>query len=210
MLRTGLHGLPLLALLLPAALGAQPGAEPRADLNQIALAWSRGDWRAPLVCTMEGTPHRGLRRVLVGPGPRNAARPSNRLQLFDLEVPGGTHCTDANGRPQPNARGSVYFHWEGRSRPDTAQHDFVGLLRRESGVDFRIRRGRLRLGEDTGEAGFREIDFGGGTARFSLVKRGSDAYRRLAGFGDRRKLALLLESPDGERLELDLVQLGPR
>jgi hypothetical protein len=42
------------------------------------------------------------------------------------------------------------------------------------------------------------------------VQRGSDAYRRLADFGQRRKLHLLLEAPDGTRLGFDLVQFGLR
>ena len=43
-----------------------------------------------------------------------------------------------------------------------------------------------------------------------MVDRGTDAYRRLADFGDRRKLGLVLEAPDGTRLSFDLVQFGLR
>ncbi len=100
---------------------------------------------------------------------------------------------------------------DGRSRPDTAAHDFQAALRRQGGFEFQIRAGRLRLGEPGKPPdALREVDFKGGTAEIRRVERGSDAHRRLADFGERRKLSLNLEAPDGTRLGLDLVQFGHR
>jgi hypothetical protein len=147
----------------------------------------------------------------VSPGPRREQTPINRLTLFDLEAPMGTHCHDETGVEQINAIGSLALTLEVRSRPDTARRDFEAALRREGGFEFRIRTGRLRLGApgETASA-LREVDFKGGTAAVHKVERGSDAFRRLAEFGQRRKLSLTLEAPDGTRLSLDLVQFGLR
>jgi hypothetical protein len=135
----------------------------------------------------------------------------NRLAFFDLEAPEGTRCHDETGGEQPNAIGSLALDLEVRARPDTAQRDFELALRREGGFDFRIRAGKLRLGAP-GEpsSALREVDFRGGKAEIRKVERGSDAFRRLADFGPRRKLTLLLEAPDGTRLSFDLVQFGLR
>ena len=74
-------------------------------------------------------------------------------------------------------------------------------LRKEGGFQFQIRAGRLRLGAPGKPASaLREVDFSGGTADIRKVERGSDAFRRLADFGERRKLSLALEAPDGTRL----------
>ena len=61
-----------------------------------------------------------------------------------------------------------------------------------------------------GDEALQEVDFSGGTARILTVERGTDAFRRLAEYGDRRKLTLVIEAQDGTRLNLDLVQFGPR
>jgi hypothetical protein len=206
-----MHALVLLILLLPAAaLGQTPGgASP--SLSYLALEWLRGEYRAPLICEIEGVPYRALRRILVSPTPRDARTPTNRLAFFDLEAPEGTHCHDETGGEQPNAIGSLALTLEGPSRPDTARRDFEVALRREGGFEFRIRTGRLRLGA-AGEpaSALPVVDFSGGTAGVHQVKRGSDAYRRLADFGQRRKLSLVLEAPDGTRLSFDLIQFGLR
>jgi hypothetical protein len=135
----------------------------------------------------------------------------NRLALFDLEAPEGTRCHDETGLEQPNAIGRLGLALEARSRPDTARHDFDAALRRDGGFEFEIRSGRLRLGEPSEKpSALREVDFAGGKAEIREVKRGSDAFRRLADFGQRRKLSLTLQAPDGTRLSLDLVQFGLR
>ena len=200
-----------LILLLPAATLGQAPSGPGPGLNELALEWIRGEYRAPLICEIEGVPYRSLRRILVSPGPRDARNPMNRLALFDLEAPEGTRCHDETGGEQPNAIGSLALLLDVRARPDTAQRDFELALRREGGFEFQIRAGRLRLGAP-GQAvsTLREVDFSGGTADVRTVKRGSDAFRRLADFGQRRKLSLVLEAPDGTRLSLDLVQFGLR
>ena len=92
-----------------------------------------------------------------------------------------------------------------------AQRDFKLTLRREGGFQFQIPTGRLRLGPP-GEAtsALREVDFSGGTADIRKVERGSDAFRRLVEFGERRKLSLVIEALDGTRLSFDLVQFGLR
>jgi hypothetical protein len=135
----------------------------------------------------------------------------NRLTLFDLEAPEGTRCHDETGGEQPNAIGSLALVLDVRARPDTAQRDFQLALRREGGFEFQIRAGKLRVGVP-GEATstLRQIDFSGGTAQIRKIERGTDAFRRLAEFGQRRKLSLQLEAPDGTRLSFDLVQFGLR
>ena len=203
--------LAFLVLLLPAAALAQAPSGPAPGLNELALEWIRGEYRAPLICEIEGVPYRSLRRILVGPGPRGARTPMNRLTLFDLEAPEGTRCHDETGGEQPNAIGSLALVLDARPRPDTAQRDFKLALRKEGGFDFQIRTGRLRIGAPGDSANaLREVDFSGGTAKIRKVDRGSDAFRRLAEFGDRRKLSLQLEAADGTRLSFDLVQFGLR
>jgi hypothetical protein len=194
--------------LLAAAAVAQ---SPTPGLNALALEWIRGEYRAPLICEIDGVPYRALRRVLVSPGPRSAPTPVNRLTLFDLDAPQGTRCHDETGVDQPNAIGSLALALEARSPPDTAQRDFAAALRRNGGFQFQIRAGLLRLGGpgETADA-LRKVDFSGGTAEIRMVERGSDAFRRLADFGERRKLTLILEAPDETRLRLDLVQFGLR
>jgi hypothetical protein len=200
----------LILLLAAAGLGQAPSGQ-TPGLNELALEWARGEYRAPLICEIDGIPHRALRRVLVSPGPRYARTPMNRLAFFDLETPEGTRCHDETGGEEPNAIGSLALALEARSRPDTVRRDFDAALRREGGFDFRIRAGRLRLGAPGEKAStLPEVDFSGGTARIHKVERGSDAFRRLAEFGQLRKLSLVLEARDGTRLSFDLVQFGLR
>jgi hypothetical protein len=195
-------------MLLTAVAVAQ---SPSPGLDELALEWIRGEYRAPLICEIDGVPYRALRRVLVSPGPRKARTPVNRLTLFDLEAPEGTRCHDETGLDQPNAIGSLALALEAPSRPDTAQRDFAAALRRNGGFQFQIRTGLLRLGAPGETAdGLRKVDFSGGTAEIRMLERGSDRFRRLADFGERRKLGLSLQAEDGTRLSLDLVQLGLR
>ncbi len=135
----------------------------------------------------------------------------NRLAFFDLETPKGTRCHDETGGEEPNLIGSLALALEDYSRRDTVRRDFDTALRREGGFDFQIRAGRLRLGAPGEETStLPEVDFSGGTAKIRRVERGSDAFRRLAEFGQLRKLRLVLEAPDGTRLSFDLVQFGVR
>jgi hypothetical protein len=203
--------LALLILAVPTAAVAQSPSRLGPGLDELALEWIRGEYRAPLICDIDGVPYRVLRRVLVSPGPRGARTPMNRLAFFDLEAPEGTRCHDETGVDQPNAIGSLGLVLEVRSRPDTAQHDFDAALRRKGGFEFKIRTGLLRLGAPGDKtSALREVDFSGGKAGIHKVERGSDSFRRLADFGQRRKLSLTLEAPDGTRLSLDLVQFGFR
>lgn len=204
-------GLSLLILLLASAGLGQTLGERGPGLNELALEWTRGEYRAPLICEIDGAPHRALRRILVSPGRRYSRTQMNRLAFFDLEAPADTRCHDETGGDQPNAIGSLALALETRSRPDTAQHDFDAALRREGGFEFQILAGRLRLGAPGVDPDTMPVvDFGGGTAEIRNVERGSDAYRRLAEFGQRRKLTLVIEAKDGTRLRFDLVQFGLR
>jgi hypothetical protein len=203
--------LAFLIWFLPAAVAAQSPSGLPPGVGELALEWIRGEYRAPLICEINGVPYRALRRVLVSPGPRHARIPADRLTLFDLEAPEGTRCHDETGTPQLNATGSLALTLEVRSRPDTARRDFEAALRREGGFDFTIRTGVLQLtAPDGSTSSLRKVDFSGGKAGIHKVERGSDAFRRLADFGPRRKLGLTVEAPDGTRLSLDLVQVGVR
>jgi hypothetical protein len=192
-----------LALAVTLAAGATAQG-----VRELAFAFAEGDFRAPLTCLVEGAPRQALRRVRIHPGPRQAARPSLRITFHDLEAPADTRCSSISGQAEPNVIGTLELVWDARTRPDTGEVDFRNLLRREGGFDFRIDSGRLRVGEvGAGKAGERVVDFAGGTARVEPVVPGSDAARRLAGFGRQRRLGLAIAAPDAPRLSFDLVEL---
>jgi hypothetical protein len=192
-----------LAVLAACLLAPSAGAQPLLDLNELALGWTRGEWASPLVCEREGQAQRGLRRVLVTAGPRDARPPSNRLSFVAMKLPDGVRCYSDTGETQPDVVGSLLFHLEGISRPDLATHEFQETLQREGGFAFSVTTGVLQLDG-------RKVDFHEGTARFEPVRRGTDAWRRLQDLEGAHKLSLTLEARDGTRLAVDLVQARPR
>ncbi|MDP6540943.1 MAG: hypothetical protein QF410_15465 [Planctomycetota bacterium] len=205
-------GLLAILLLLPLAGAAQgvPGG-----MSTLALLWAQGNYRAPMICEIEGQPRRALRRLVIRTGPRTATRALDRLTLFDLEAPEATRCYGEAGNDQPNLIGSLTLVYDGRDDPDLAKRDFEDRLRREGGFTFRIFAGRLRIGAPGAPAESLEtVDFKDGTVTLEAVRRGSDAFRRLAEFGPRDKRVLHLAAPDGRRWSLDLVEwsavTGPR
>lgn len=176
------------------------------DLAELALGWARGDFRAPIVCEIDGEARQALRRIRIAEGSRRSARASSRILFFDLEAPPDTRCVDMSGDDEPNVIGQLVIHFEGRRRPDTAGYDFQAALRREGGFRFPVQVGALRVGPPGGT--LEEHDLADGTVHIRRVPPGSDAARRLAEFGPRRKLRLEVEAEDGLRLAFDLVQFG--
>lgn len=203
----------LLLLALPSALGAQGrSGGRRPDLALLALEWTRGVYRSPLLCELEGETRRGLRRILVTPDSRRGGRePSNQIAFYDLEVPEATKCHSDVGGDEPNVVGRLRFEHDARSRPDTARYEFKKALEREGGFTFQVEAGTLRVGPAAAKPEALEaVEFAGGTLEVSRIEPGTDAARRLADFGRTRKLRLELEAPDGTSLAFDLVQFDER
>lgn len=201
-------GVGIFAAGLAGPAAAQVGGPREPDLVDLALAWARGDYRSPIICEFDGTPRRGLRRVLIASGPAERYRRSDEIRLFDLEPENATRCFDELRGDAPNLIGRVWITLESASRPDTARRDFRALLEREGGVSYRVERGRVQLREVGGKASTREVDFRGGTAHLTEIAATSDAGRLLAEFGPRPKRRLELAAPDGTRIVLDLVAWG--
>lgn len=208
--RAAARVLAALALLAVApTTGAQPGAAP--DLTDLALRWARGEYRSPLVCTLGDQPRRGLRRILIAPGPRRGGPRVDRIRFFDLAAEGVRRCRNALGQEEPSLEGSLLVTLRAPSRPDVAARDFKEALRRDRGFEFEIVSGALRIAPvgDTAPP-TRTVDFRGGTARLVAIRRGTDAARLLADFPSRRKLELTVRAPSGEELRLWLFQTGLR
>lgn len=198
-------------LLLLAAAPGPAAAQPGPDVVDLMLAWTRGSFRAPVVCRFGDHTQQGVRRVLVVPGPRQSEQRVNRLQFVDLEAGGSERCTDVLGGEAPNVVGTLHLGYRPR-RPhsDTPDRDFE-LERRGDRVVLDVVSGKLRIGPaSVPPTSLPEVEFAGGTAHFSEVAPGSDAARVLAAFGPRRRLRLALEAPDGTRLELPLVAFEDR
>jgi hypothetical protein len=189
-----------------AGLAAATRAQPVADAVDVALAWARGSYRAPLVCSFDGEPRRGLRRVAIARGPRDSTRRVNRLTFFDLDAGAAQRCVSELGGDEPNLVGSLDLGYSPR-RPhsDTPERDFA-VERRRGPIEYEIVRGGLRMGpvQEPVEA-LRWVDFTGGRARLGEVRRGSDAARVLADLPGRRQLELELEAPGGTRIVMPLA-----
>lgn len=194
------------ALLWLAAVGI-PAFASGQGLRDLALAWVQGEYRAPLVCVLDGTPRQALRRVRIHPG-RPGDRPSVRLSFHDLEAPAGIDCRGVSGQAEPNVVGVLELVFEGRSRPDTGEVDFRNALRREGGFTLRVMSGHLRIGAaGASTAALEDVDFSGGSAEIRSVPPGSDAARRLSLFGGERQRELKLSAASGKELAFELVEL---
>jgi len=200
------------ALLALATLAPAAHAQgPERDFNAMALEWSRGRWASPVLCEIGGEPVRGVRRVLVAPGPRQASPAVNQLIFRPLEADEASRCFTSLGAVAPDVSGTLRFRHERRVNADAVEREFKAALRREDGFDFRIVAGTLRIvtvGEPA--SGPREVDFAGGRARFREVAPRSDTAKLLVDFESPRKLSLELEANDGTRLELPLALAGLR
>ena len=179
-------------------------------LRDLALAWVVGDYRAPLVCVLDGTARQALRRVRIQPG-RSPDRPSVLLTFHDLEAPSGISCGGLSGQAEPNVVGVLELVFEGRSQPDTGEVDFRNALRRDGGFNFRVAAGRLRIGAaGAATAELENVDFAGGAAEVRSVPPGSDTARGLATFGGERERQLSVTAASGKALAFDLVELPRR
>lgn len=207
------------ALLVAALLAALPAAGPAGraaaqsggpDLNDLALRWVRGRYASPIVCEIGGQPVRGLRRVVVTPGSRDARPPGGRIIFVDIDAGEAQRCVTALGDDAPNVVGRLEFYLPGRSRPDTASRDFAIALRREGGFAYDVREGQLRI-ESVGDGSApRVVDFRGGQARIHQVRPATDAARLLGDLPSPRKLLLELEAPDGTKLRFPLALMAER
>jgi hypothetical protein len=199
------------ARFLLGVLACLPAAAHAQSLQDRAYVWVQGDFRAPLVCIVDGAPRQALRRVRIHPAPRSGV-PAARVTFHDLEAPAGTTCSGVAGEEEPNLIGSLDLVFDGRTQADTGEVDFRNALRRDGGFTFRIRAGRLKQGPANAPNGeLVSVDYTGGTARVHEVVPNSDAARRLALFGAAERQLQLEVSADGARpLAFDLVELPAR
>ncbi len=197
----------LVALAAPGPAGAR--SEP--DLVDFVLTWLRGGWRSPLLCTFEGQPIQGVRRVLITPGPPQSERRVARIGFTPLVAREAERCRSPLGGEAPNLVGSVLVTYTPqRHRSDTPKRDF-DALRRAGRFDLEVVSGRLRMGPaQQAPADLPEVDFAGGRAEVGEIPRHSDTARMLTDFGSLRRLWLALEAPDGTRVELPLVLFEER
>jgi len=201
-----------LALLAALTLSGAPGRAAAApDVADFVLAWLRGGWRSPLLCTFAGQPRQGVRRVVIAAGPPQSERKVDRITFSALAASDAERCRNALGGDAPNLVGSVLVtYMPKRLRSDTPERDFRQLLA-GGRFDLTIVAGKLRVGPASqAPAELPEIDFAGGRAEVGEIPAGSDVARLLADFGPRRRLWLALEAPGGARIELPLVQFESR
>ena len=189
--------------------GGLPALASNQGVRELALAWALGDYRAPLVCVLDGAAHEALRHVRIAPGRPTDSPSALRLTFHDLDAPSGIACTGVAGEPEPNVVGTLELTFDGRSRPDTGDVDFRNALRREGGFRFRVATGHLRVGPaGAPTAELADVDFAAGIAEIRSIPPTSDAARRLATFGSERQRELKLTAAEGPPLTFELVELA--
>ena len=206
---TALFALAVLLATTPAL--AQPSASAGPDAVEFALAWARGGYASPVICRFKEEVRRGLRRIVIGPGPRSSAQRVDRIQFFDIGATGASRCHDDLGAEEPNVVGTLLVSYTAkRPRSDTPQRDIEQELK-TGPLSFEIASGRLRIGAATGPPeSLPEVDFAGGKIRIGEVAAGSDDARRLGDFASQRRLRLDAEAPDGTRIRMLLAEFERR
>jgi hypothetical protein len=210
-LRVGVLLLATGGLLLGAAAPgrAQPRGAP--DETDLALGWARGGFTSAVVCRFPDGAKRGLRRVIIAPGPATSEERVDRIQFIDLGAAGADGCVDELGGDEPNVVGAIYVtHKTRRPNSDTAERDFKHDV--EHGpIPFDVVRGMLRVGR-AGAAveTLKDVDFAGAKMTLETIRAGSDDARRIADLPGTRQLRLAIDAKDGTRLALPLVEVERR
>lgn len=177
----------------------------------LALEWARGRYATPVICEFGGEPVRGIRRVLIAPGPARVQPPVAKIVFVDLEPGEATRCFTELRSETPNLAGSVQIRLAGNWRPDTASRDFREQLRRKQGFEFEIPAGGLRIQPvRRPPSPARPVDFRGGSAVLREIDPTSDSARLLAEFDSPRKLLLELTATDGTKLSFPLYMTDLR
>lgn len=191
------------------ASAQQGGGGP--DTVDLALAWARGGYASPVICRFGDKVERGIRRVVIGPGPRSALQRVDRVSFVDLGASGGTRCHDELGVEEKNVAGSLLIAYTPkRPRSDTPQRDLEQELK-SGPLPFAILGGKLRIGDATQPPeSLPEVDFEGGKLWLGIIERGSDDARRLGDFTSERRLRIEVESRDGTRFGMPLVEYERR
>jgi hypothetical protein len=192
----------LAAAVALASAGGPAAGQPELDLNEMALRFTQGQYASPLNCEHEGAARRGLRRVRIDAASKDVIPPANNLVVYPMGIPEGVRCYLDTGEKQVDVAGSVTYHLEGFSRPDLAPREFQETLQRDGGFTFTIKAGSLDV------AGKR-VDFKDGKARFTLVRPGTDPWKRLQDLESPLKLTLSLEASDGTQVSFDLAMSRP-
>jgi len=192
-----------LVLAFGAALPAPAQAPP--DLNALIVDWATGRFASPVFCEIGGELVRGIRRVILRPRYTPGRPVSLAVHFIDMRPDEASRCVNSTGDPQPNALGKLLMRVPGTPHPETATRDFKRALKREKRFDLEVTEGVLKL-QDVAvpPAAPRLVDFRGSTVRLAPVLPATDADRELAGFNSPRKLLLIVDGPDGERLVLPL------
>jgi len=203
--------LAIAVLLATSPALAQPGAGAAPDAVEFALAWARGGYASPVICRFKEDVQRGLRRIVIGPGPRSSAQRVDRIQFFDIGAAGASRCHDDLGVEEPNVVGTLLVSYTAkRPRSDTPQRDIDQELK-AGPLSLEIASGRLRIGAAPAPIeSLPEVDFAGGKLRIGEVAAGSDDERRLGDFASRRLLRLDAEAPDGTRIGMLLAEFERR
>jgi len=190
---------------------AQPGAGAGPDAVDFALGWARGGYASPVVCRFGEEVQRGVRRVVIAPGPRSSAQRVDRITFFDLGATGASRCHDDLGAEEPNVVGTLLVSYTTkRPRSDTPQRDIEQELK-SGPLLFDVESGRLRIGSAaSAPESLREVEFAGGTVRLGEVAPGSDEARRLGDFASQRRLHLDAVAPDGTRVGMPLAEFERR
>lgn len=198
-------------LLAGAAQPARAQLRGLPDGADIALAWARGGYASPVVCRFPDGAKRGLRRVIVAPGPATSEQRVDRMQFMDLAAGGAERCTDELGGDEPNIVGVLYVtHVPRRPNSDTAERDFKKDVERGP-IAYQVVHGRLRIGS-AGSAvdALPEVDFAGAKMQLATIAKTSDDARRLADLPGGRQLRLEIEPKSGPRIALPLVEVERR
>jgi len=201
-----------IAVSIAASSGsAQPGGGSAPDTVDLALAWARGGFASPVICRFGDEVKRGIRRVVIAPGPRSVSRRADRVTFVDLGASGGERCHDELGAEERNVVGTLIITYTPkRPRSDTPQRDIEQELK-SGPLSFDIVSGKLRVGDATQPVeSLPEVDFEGGKVLLGTIARGSDDARRLGDFASERRLRAGVESRDGTRFEMLLVEYERR
>lgn len=200
---------PVAAVCLFVALAA--AAQKDVTLAELALDWARGRYATPVICEFDGEPIRGVRRILITPGPARVQPAVAKIVFVGLDPGKATRCfTELRGET-PNLTGSVQIRLAGNWRPDTAQRDLRDQLRRKQGFEYEIPAGGLRIQPvSQPPSPTRTVDFRGGSVVLREIDPASDSARLLAEFDSPRKLLLELSATDGTKLSFPLYMTDLR